>query len=809
MATWAIVANSTDPEGPDEAAETVAAVASVDPVPRQPTGEKPQPRLDHRYLPDRTRLVFSLRMSALAGDPPVQEMIRRAGPQWDSSIGRLLKSFNLGLGNIRRLTWAATDLPAWQDRSVVLIELEKDQDAGLLRGVGEPVDLQFAGGPCRRLPGAGWSAPFAILDQKTIVTGPRELLQELAGRTEPKLQSPAVDRLLKEGPADAEFSLLVDLTAARKAGWPLPGSWLDAWSPGKDSWHAICNTPQGLGLWLHKADAVQSDLALPCEGESAAERVRAALDRFIPAARAALDSAAETAESDAALWKEVRDALAVARWEAGAGTVWLRIKWGQRLPLLASAALEGRLATDRSLPGALLKPGKADPLASAAAPGPKPSPTGRTPPDQAPAQADKTPKAPNPPDARLAEPESGDEPAEDETPEQSGLAAPRPDSTVPAKVDVQARLADRYPEVNLSAVPLIDAVRLIGRMSTLRITLDLDAMTAPGAGPREPVTLRLKNPSTAEILGAIAAQRGLSPVVAGGQIALTLPQEKRSGLRLEKHHVADLVREPASAGAELAALIRKLVAPASWQQAGGQGTIEFSGGSLAVRQTDPVHDQVRSFCRKLRLARGLSAGDSGPNDSADLQTRVDRAWAKLRQPVTINFWAPTAVEEILAELEAATETTILVDWAALGAARGQQNPNGVLQVHERPLCEALVELLQPLDLGYRIVGPDLFEVTTRKVVADRLELEFYPVKDLLAAGHTGQSLIERIRGQVAAATWAGAGGTGAMHLDTPSSHLIVLQSQPVQASAQILLRKMAAEKGSPAKAAEPAPPPPE
>jgi len=797
--TWAVLGPSSGSEDAEADPEAVATVARGDDLPNPPLIERPQPRLERRFLPARTCLVFSLRTSAMAGDPAAEKIVSRAGPVWESSVGRVLKGFKLGLRNIRRLTWAATDLTAWPEQSLVLIELEQDQDAGILRGLGEPVaGLQVAGVPCRRLSNSDWTAPLAVLDSKTILTGRKELLEEVASGSGPSLESPAVDRLLKEGAPDAEFSLVLDLAAARRAGLQLPGAWLDGWPAGKDSWHAMWDTPQAMGLWLRRADGFQTDLALRCAGESDSERVRAAFDRFVPAARAALDTAARTltakvrggqgsaedADPLGTLLSQSRDALAAARWEASAGTVWFRVRLGQTVPSLVAAALDGRWRADRDWLDALLKPGET----------------------KAPAPADQTAKAPATPSPKVARPAPEDEPPEDDEPEESVAASPGPDASVPAKVDVRARLADRWPEVSFPAVPLIDAVRLTGRMSTLRVALDLDALDEVGVEPRGPVTVRLKDATTGEILAAIAAQRGLEPAVVDDRVVLTLPQEERSRLRTAKYDVSDLLRGQASAGTDLGVAVRTLVAPAGWQQAGGQGTIEVGGGSLVVQQTGPVHRQVQSFCRKLRLARGLPILDSG-SGATGLQTRLDGAWAKLRESVTVNFSAPTPIEELLAELEAATGTTILVDWAALGASRRVADPRGVLQVHERPLCEALVELLQPLALGYRIVGPDLFEATTRKAVADRLELEFYPVKDLLAAGQNGEALAGRVKGQVAPATWTGAGGKGVVLFDQPSKHLIVLQSQPVQAAVQIELRKMAGEKAAPAKPASPTAPP--
>ena len=101
-----------------------------------------------------------------------------------------------------------------------------------------------------------------------------------------------------------------------------------------------------------------------------------------------------------------------------------------------------------------------------------------------------------------------------------------------------------------------------------------------------------------------------------------------------------------------------------------------------------------------------------------------------------------------------------------------------------------MSLLQPLDLSYRIVDAGTFEVTTRTAAAARLELEFYPVASALAKGTSPEALIDRIKAQLAGATWNDAGGPGAMFFDKPSNCLLVLQSQPVQAKLELLLGKL-------------------
>ena len=221
-------------------------------------------------------------------------------------------------------------------------------------------------------------------------------------------------------------------------------------------------------------------------------------------------------------------------------------------------------------------------------------------------------KVPAAPSLKVAQPQPEDEPPGDDEPGQPDMASPQPNSSTPVKVDLQARLADRYPEVSFAGTPLVAAVRLMSRISTLPIALDLDAMADVGAGPRDPITVRRKNASTGEILGEIAAQRGLAMAVLNDRVVLTLPHEKRSGLREEKYDLSDLLGGQPSAGSELVAAIRKLVAPGSWRQAGGQGTVGLVGGSLTVQQSESVHRLLRLFCRNLRMARELSVTDADP-----------------------------------------------------------------------------------------------------------------------------------------------------------------------------------------------------
>jgi len=960
-------------------------------------------RIDRRWLPAASRMIWSLRIAAVGKGAPLGRAAQEAGPFWRSSIGPLLDTFKLQLGNLRSITWASTDLAAWPDRAVVVVRLADGQDGRVLRALGEPIELAIAGTTCRRLPRAAWSQPFAVPDERTIVTGSEDLLRELADRTDSRLASRPVERLLRAASPGGDFVWLVDLAEARRSGGRLPGWVMDVWPAGREAWHVLWEVPAGVGLLVGTAGGgVQSELALACEEESSAEKVRAAVEKLLPAAREGLDDLARSlpdrikplevppqqAGSYESLLAHARKALAGAKVDVAEQVAWVRIDWGRDPAGAANAALDGAAALradwllaarrgdeanhrrllaglggylkteGRFPPGAsgasLLPPDtrlswiamllpyleRADwhrqlqfgyswnspqntpvtrrPLEPAVNPALGPSVTeagfpvghyvgvagvgpdagtlkpddprcglfgyGRAPrPEELPRGASNTlavlgaagrlgpwaaggdptvrpltqrPYVDGPdgfgsgqPNGMLAgmadgsvrfisksadpavleqlaalrggpEATAGSKPKAAAGPKPEATAGPKveapgpEDDAEPAaedrpapEVDVEARLADRIAEINLPGLPLIDAVRLVGRISTVPITLDVDAMAALGVGLRDPVTVQLSATSTQDVLEAIAASRGLSCELLDDQVVLTCPGNKRSVLRQVKHDVADLVGSGPPGSTEWVAWIPKLVVPESWREAGGRGTLQHAGGGLVVEQTDLVHHMVRSFCDRLRSARGLGPQGKNARDKEPLATHLDRAWPKLREPVTATFFEKTPLVEILSDLEQVSHATILVNWTALAGAKVSPGVKATLSVHDQPLSEALVAVLQPLGLSYRIAGSDVFEVTTRKATTDRLEVEFYGVAQLLAKGQTPAGLMERIKGQVAGATWNDAGGSGVIGFDKPSGHLVVFQSQPIQVKVQLLLSKLTGELAGPAKADGSKPPP--
>ncbi len=381
----------------------------------------------------------------------------------------------------------------------------------------------------------------------------------------------------------------------------------------------------------------------------------------------------------------------------------------------------------------------------------------------------------------LAKPQAKDGPqvnaqaiAETET---SRKEAPRP--ATPA-ADADNRLAAQIPQIEANGMPLGETIELLSATSGVPIAVDPDALRQAGASLRDPVHVRLGETTLGKALAAILAGRKLACVAAGGAALVTSPPEYRRKLRKVRVSVSDLTGGMPIAATELAELIEKFVVPESWRSNGGHGAILPEGSALAMVQTAAVQDCVAAFLDKLRTARGKPA-------AAALASRRELAKPALLRPATANFSTPTPLAEILRYLQKNADVDIFLDLPALRAAGLVDDVKATLSVQEKPLAAALSQLLEPLGLACRTVDARTLQVTTRKALDARLELELYPVAGLLSKGQSASALVERIKSRAAAATWSDAGGVGLIHFDPRSECLIVLQSQPVQAAVQALL----------------------
>ena len=359
----------------------------------------------------------------------------------------------------------------------------------------------------------------------------------------------------------------------------------------------------------------------------------------------------------------------------------------------------------------------------------------------------------------------------------------------PQEIDVESRLDDIIPSLELQDVPFARALAIVSTMSTLPVTLDADALRRQGVSPRDSISVSLKASSVEKLLEEIAARRGMGVEIEKGQIVITATAEQTDALRTVPYTVADLCES--TTAADLAELLQKFIAPDTWQMHGGQGSIKIENGSFSIAQTGVVHQEIVVFCEKLRLARGLSPRSKLDADRLKLTTPYAQAKPSLDKQVSANFHEPTTLAQILDNLGSRSGMDILIDRQALAAAGMSDKMEFSYTVEKQPLELALDGLLRPLTLGYRAIDSHTLQVAPQKELDRRLQWEIYPVGKLLGTELNGREMIVRVKQSVAPSSWA---GHGLILYDSPSKSLLVSQSPTVQAALTRYLAEKPAKK---------------
>jgi hypothetical protein len=325
----------------------------VEPAPVAADALPQKQSLPARWLPKQTKLVVQMQLSRINGVPGTDRLIAQADPVWRQAIGPMMISLGLTLDSVHRLTWASTDLAAWPEPGLFVLELEPKQDARAIARAGAPTDLILGGTTCRRLPGTIWPHPFAVLDEHTIVTGREALLQSLAQAKEGELESGPLARLAKVATADPVVAVRLDLSAARAAKWQLPTAWLDLWPSMAAAWRGAWDLSDGFGVAIAPGESLQTELVWSAADATTVEKLRAGIDavRADAAKGLAAQAAAQTprgskpAETEGAypvFLKAAAAALQGAKSQSVGDVVLLRADWDEPPAAALKPALESQ-----------------------------------------------------------------------------------------------------------------------------------------------------------------------------------------------------------------------------------------------------------------------------------------------------------------------------------------------------------------------------------------------------------------------------------------------------------------------------------
>lgn len=209
--------------------------------------------------------------------------------------------------------------------------------------------------------------------------------------------------------------------------------------------------------------------------------------------------------------------------------------------------------------------------------------------------------------------------------------------------DIETAL-DQPVQLEFENVPLTEVLRAIKDLTRINVIVDAVALEEEGFTTQTERTIHVENVTLRSALNILLDDIDLGWVIENETLRITSKTRLKGRLIAQAYHVPEL------AGFEddreqrlerLIELITETVAPDTWQQVGGRGTIQAfpRGNSLVVRQTEDVHVQIKTLLQSLsRLLTAqnqpveshLGAPESSRNSSRSIEW-VDRL-ETVRQP---------------------------------------------------------------------------------------------------------------------------------------------------------------------------------
>jgi hypothetical protein len=342
------------------------------------------------------------------------------------------------------------------------------------------------------------------------------------------------------------------------------------------------------------------------------------------------------------------------------------------------------------------------------------------------------------------------------------------------EVNVADRLQDRFESVAFQG-KLTSFIEFLADFSTIPISLDADALHWSRLASATTISVPETQASVEEFLTAGLRPHGLAHARLGNHLWVSRTSAP-TVLRAVSYRVEDLAPTP-DEQVQLSELVMRLVAPQSWSPAGGKAQVVVEPGVLRVQQADAQHFQLMRLCELLRVARGMPLRSSYPASYFRLGSVADAATEKLNTGVTLTFLQPTRLAEVIQHLNEGSGTAILVDWVALEPVGVSRDSEVTLSCANKPLGDVLSGLLHPLDLTYRVVGPELLQITSQQQERTQPELAVYRLDDHFPEPADEALFIGQLETALGAEWFHSETGQCRLALDTASRCLIAALPQ--------------------------------
>jgi len=358
-------------------------------------------------------------------------------------------------------------------------------------------------------------------------------------------------------------------------------------------------------------------------------------------------------------------------------------------------------------------------------------------------------------------------------------------------------------DVDFFDATLHDVLDQLSQENDIAILLNEGMLDLSGIDPDETITFSQSGISLRSALNHMLRGVDLTFVGRTNFLEVTTIEGAEAQPIVRCYPVRDLVTSDQVEGREsldhetLIELIQSTVAPESWGEVGGSGTVCGYSGILVFSQLYDVHVDVG---RLLDTLRKQPTRDQADVEALPIGKRIGQPkwYSKIQNSLDENLeleFFDTSLEEVVEIIREQTGIPIHVDTVALELA-GIDSDETVTAQLAFPLRESLDWILDQLNLTFT-VDEELLLVTTIEDAEIRRDVRVYPVAGLMKKSGTDDhsepsfgTLVDTITTTVSPESWESVGGTGSIASFPNRMCVVVSQTESVHHEIEQALRAM-------------------
>ena len=241
-----------------------------------------------------------------------------------------------------------------------------------------------------------------------------------------------------------------------------------------------------------------------------------------------------------------------------------------------------------------------------------------------------------------------------------------------------------------------------------------------------------------------------------------------------------------------ASLIMQMVAPGSWNQHPELHAITIDGPHLQVKHLPSAIEKVRQFVQKWDTAIKVKRQEL---PLAELETRWGLSAAARSIESNLELKKDLTILQFALRIQEISDVNLLINFQSLmplGWTPKTKIPQGFSEAN---IEDALDEVAHSLNVTYRAIKANTFELMSKQRMQDLTEVEFHNCSKILAGKLTSQQLNEVVRQSLQSANQLN--GSTRAYFEPEIECFIVVGPQNVQKLVSSVLQRLESPPPSP------------